>query len=87
MKGQHIRGLNGIKGLAILMVISYHLFPSVTSGGFLWVNSFFVLGGFFLARSMEKILKNSPTTWVATFGLYLNYVGLSPSLGSAGAEL
>ena len=55
MKGQHIRGLNGIKGLAILMVISYHLFPSVTSGGFLWVNSFFVLGGFFLARSMEKI--------------------------------
>ena len=79
MKGQHIRGLNGIKGLAILMVISYHLFPSVTSGGFLWVNSFFVLGGFFLARSMEKI-QDSPTALVATLGLYFNPIGLSASL-------
>lgn len=48
-----IPALTGVKGVAIFGVIGYHLFPYIIKGGFLWVNTFFVLAGFFIARKIE----------------------------------
>lgn len=51
-----IKGIDGIKGLAILGVILYHLFPQQVSGGFLFVNSFLVISGYFFANKMESLV-------------------------------
>lgn len=55
MKNSRILSYDGLKGLAIISVIAYHLFPSWIPGGFLFVNTFLVVGGFFFARSFEKL--------------------------------
>lgn len=55
----YIQGVNGLRALAIVMVIGYHLFPNVLPGGFLGVNLFFVLSGFLLAVSSARRLKNN----------------------------
>ncbi|MGO4927295.1 acyltransferase family protein [Fundicoccus sp. Sow4_F4] len=54
-KMQRIPSFDGLKGLAIVSIIAYHLFPSVIPGGFLMVNTFLVISGYFFARKMEQI--------------------------------
>ena len=41
----HLSGMDGLRGILIVFVVLYHLFPSTVSGGFLGVNGFFVLSG------------------------------------------
>lgn len=43
-----IKGLNGYRGLAVLGVILYHLFPAKVKGGYLGVVLFFTLSGYML---------------------------------------
>lgn len=61
MSSPRIKSYDGLKGFSILMVICYHLFPQYIPGGFMMVNAFLVLAGFFFAHKMEKIFHN-PTT-------------------------
>jgi peptidoglycan/LPS O-acetylase OafA/YrhL len=44
----YISGLDGLRALAVLAVIIYHLFPSALPGGFLGVDIFFVISGFLI---------------------------------------
>lgn len=55
MSSPRIKSYDGLKGFSILMVICYHLFPQYIPGGFMMVNAFLVLAGFFFAHKMEKI--------------------------------
>ncbi len=48
-KGKVVKGIDGLKGIAILGVTLYHLFPAAGSGGFLGVSLFFLLSGYLLA--------------------------------------
>ena len=50
-----IYGLDGLRGIAILGVIGYHLAPGVFPGGFLGVNLFFVLSGYLMAVTSRKV--------------------------------
>jgi peptidoglycan/LPS O-acetylase OafA/YrhL len=43
-----VRGLDGVRGVAIAAVLAYHAFPGAAPGGFFGVEVFFVLSGFLL---------------------------------------
>ncbi|WP_162890862.1 acyltransferase family protein [Suicoccus acidiformans] len=61
-----LNAFDGAKGIAILGVILYHLFPQVFQGGFLFVNTFLVFAGYFFAYKMEKDQKvGQPIAWQA----------------------
>ena len=46
---RHIPGLDGLRAIAIIVIILYHMFPQMMRGGYLGVSLFFVLSGYLLA--------------------------------------
>src|SRR5262245_29066706 len=54
-RAQYLPALDGLRGLAILLVITHHqLIPLSLNGGFLGVDLFFVLSGFLITRLLLK---------------------------------
>lgn len=49
-----LQALEGIRALAILAVVFYHLRPSLLPGGFIGVTVFFVLSGFLITSSIDR---------------------------------
>lgn len=68
---KRIQSFDGLKGLAIMAVVAYHLFPSVIPGGFFMVNTFLVIGGFFFARNIEKVQPVTASIQWKAIGKYL----------------
>ena len=48
---RYLPGLDGLRAIAILGIVLYHMFPGAVRGGYLGVTMFFVLSGFLLART------------------------------------
>ena len=44
-----IAGLDGLRAIAIVVIVLYHMFPATVQGGYLGVTLFFVLSGYLLA--------------------------------------
>jgi peptidoglycan/LPS O-acetylase OafA/YrhL len=52
--------LDGLRGVAILLVVLFHVWPDYFSFGYVWVDTFFVISGFLITQIIfTKLEKNS----------------------------
>lgn len=52
-KRRYITGLDGIRAIAVIMVLAYHLKLALFKSGFLGVTVFFVLSGYLITRHTD----------------------------------
>ncbi|TSO26767.1 acyltransferase family protein [Lactobacillus sp. LL6] len=54
-----IQGLGGLRGIAIIAIFFYHLYPEIFKGGFIGVSIFFIMSGFLIyITTMRKLDQN-----------------------------
>lgn len=46
--------IDGLRALAIIVVVGFHAFPQILSGGFIGVDVFFVISGFLITQVLEQ---------------------------------
>ena len=64
---QHRKDIQGLRALAVLLVVAGHLFPGVVKGGFIGVDIFFVISGFVITQQMLKGYPNSSKGFLINF--------------------
>ncbi|MBO1903046.1 acyltransferase [Leucobacter weissii] len=56
---RRFNGLDGMRAIAVSLVVVYHLFPDALPGGFLGVDVFFVISGFLIASLLLRERRRS----------------------------
>lgn len=67
MSSGYIKAIDGMRALAVLAVIAYHLKASLLPGGFSGVDVFFVISGFVIARSLSDGYKPTIAAFIGAF--------------------
>ena len=60
--GERLSGLDGLRAIAVVVVVLFHLDSSLVPGGFLGVDVFFVISGFLITRLLLTELHRSGTS-------------------------
>jgi peptidoglycan/LPS O-acetylase OafA/YrhL len=64
---QRIAGLDGLRGVAVLLVLAFHLWPSRLPAGFVGVTLFFTLSGFLITGILLDELERTGTLSLRSF--------------------
>ena len=64
---EHVKGWDGLRGLAVLAVVVYHLNARWLPGGFLGVSAFFTLSGFLITSLLVTEARRSGTNDLGRF--------------------
>jgi len=56
--------IDGLRGIAILVVIVFHTFPTFLKGGFIGVDIFFVISGYLISGIILKSLVNNEFSYI-----------------------
>lgn len=59
--------IQGLRALAVFLVIAGHLFPGSIPGGFIGVDIFFVISGFVITQQMISLQEKFPHTFLRSF--------------------
>ncbi|CAO4362733.1 unnamed protein product [Caenorhabditis nigoni] len=59
--------LQGIRALAIIVVLGFHFYPDYFPNGYLGVDQFFVLSGFLMCMLLKRAENQSPCQLVSLF--------------------
>ena len=59
--------IQGLRAIAVLLVVLYHFWPSRITGGYIGVDVFFVISGFLISGQLARELASSDTIALATF--------------------
>lgn len=65
---RHITGVDGLRAIAVIGVIIYHLMPSVAQGGFLGVPIFLLISGYFV--TCQLVVEYDHTNRIDFFHFY-----------------
>ncbi len=65
--GTYLAGVDGLRAVAVLAVIIYHLVPAALPGGFVGVDVFFVISGYVVTNSMLRQNDSSARRFVSNF--------------------
>ena len=50
--------IDGLRAIAVLLVVVFHAFPTLVPGGYLGVDIFFVISGFLISTYLFKNLRD-----------------------------
>jgi peptidoglycan/LPS O-acetylase OafA/YrhL len=64
---RYITGIDGLRALAVIAVILFHLNPSFLPGGFTGVDIFFVISGYVVARSLSTRVNSTFSDFIKNF--------------------
>jgi peptidoglycan/LPS O-acetylase OafA/YrhL len=64
---QRIAGLDGVRGVAVALVLGFHLYPRLVPGGWLGVSLFFTLSGFLITTVILRDLDNNTFTFASFY--------------------
>src|SRR5215469_2012615 len=69
--GKHERGfrpdIQGLRAIAVAMVVIYHVYPSALPGGFAGVDVFFVISGFLITGHLWRTCQKTGRLSLADF--------------------
>lgn len=60
--------IDGLRGLAILLVVIFHAFPNFISGGYVGVDVFFVISGFLITGLIKKSIRADSFSFFEFYG-------------------
>lgn len=59
--------IQGLRGVAVALVVVFHLWPAALSGGYVGVDVFFVISGFLITGLLARMATAGGHAWLLTF--------------------